>query len=491
MNKNPGLRVWVHGLCGLLLACGTASAGTNPVITPFDGNGVITWECTNVNVHHYNLEWAPDLSGAWLDSLNLGEIAPTNTTMSMPVPMFYRIKANIQSPIEKQLNDYLAGLSAEKKFMGSVGVYYHGTQILWRAYGPADREMGVSNDPSMIYKLCSCTKSLTATAVMILKERGLITNLTDRVVDYVDPADFTYDSSWTNITIQNLLIMSSGLTNFTRLPDYPTFKRLPATNVIDTIKRFNTAPLWFSPGTNTFDYCNSNYLLLGYLIEKLSGMSYAAFLQTNIFNVLGMTNSGYVGNSVIYGNFAPGYKLDSTTNFIRADYVDMTVPDAAGSLYTTLEDWYKFDRALYGTQLVTQASLNEMFTGATDASAFTGGLPLMYGYGWIMGAAGSLSFMGINNKLIMHTGEIDGYTCNILRIPDDDLCVMLLANQQDQTIGGVEFGVVTMYSMTMAGMVLGAAPGDFESIKAPGKDAPDLAEVARGIQRMVNMSGDK
>jgi len=168
----------------------------------------------------------------------------------------------------------------------------------------------------------------------------------------------------------------------------------------ETIARFKDKALEFAPGEK-YNYSNSGYILLGAIIEKVSGQSYEMFLKENIFQPLKMMNTGYDHHSTILKDRAAGYCL-SNEGLINAVYTDMSIAHAAGSLYTTAEDLYLWDRALYTEKLVKKSSLENF-----------------------------------NRKVVAHSGGINGFTTRIARYLDDEVCVIVLINIEGMGVGDI------------------------------------------------------
>ena len=187
-----------------------------------------------------------------------------------------------------------------KQFMGSVLVARDGKVILSKGYGSANLEWGVPNSPSAKFRLGSITKQFTAACILLLEERGKL-KVEDPVKKYMPDAP----AAWDKITIFNLLTHTSGIPSFTGFPDYHSMEAIPATPE-QLVARFRDKPLEFQPGEK-WNYSNSGYVLLGYLIEKISQQSYSQFVQENIFNPLGMKDSGYDSNTAIIVHRASGY----------------------------------------------------------------------------------------------------------------------------------------------------------------------------------------
>ena len=309
--------------------------------------------------------------------------------------------------------DNLLSLHTEREtFTGSVLAAQKGEILLSQGYGWADRNTQIPNTPQTRYRLGSITKQFTAAAILLLQTRGQL-HVEEPICDYISECP----GSWQDITLHHLLTHTSRIPDLTNFPDFKTFKATPTTPE-QTIVRFRDNPLEFQPGEK-WNYSNSGYVLLGYIIEQVSGQSYEMFLQQNIFDPLQMNNTGYDHNS---GGLATGYTgVDS--HWDAPEPIDMTLPYAAGGLYSTVEDLYRWDQALYTEQLVSQESLDLMFTSHAK-TAFTG---LSYGYGWFVGRMN-------NHHTVSHGGGIDGFVTEIRRYIEDDVTIIILSNRQTTSI---------------------------------------------------------
>ncbi|MFC2158315.1 serine hydrolase domain-containing protein [Acidobacteriota bacterium] len=310
-----------------------------------------------------------------------------------------------QSPesIENKLDDYMNVHLQDRSFMGSILLARDGRILVSKGYGMANLEHDVPNTPQTKFRLGSITKQFTSMSIMQLQKKGLL-NVNDTFDKYIP--DF---KSGDLFTIHHLLTHTSGVISFTGFPDYRKTMILPLT-LEEIIAKFKGRPLEFESGSQ-FKYSNSGYILLGYIIEKVSGLSYADYIKENIFDPLGMGDTGYDSHRMVLKNRATGY-ISSKERYINSDYIDMKIPHAAGALYSTVEDLYKWDRALYTDKLIDTTSLEKMFT------PFKNG----YGYGWGIGTI-------IDHKRIAHNGGINGFVTHIGRFPEDDACIIILSNQ--------------------------------------------------------------
>jgi CubicO group peptidase (beta-lactamase class C family) len=320
------------------------------------------------------------------------------------VVLFFLVihQVSVGQSVADKIDEYLQAYQDLDKFSGSVLVARNDTVLVSRGYGMADRELEIRNTASTKFRLGSVTKQFTSLAFMQLQERGEL-HVTDPLIKYIP--DYPNGDK---ITIHHLLSHTAGVPNFTGFPDYLETMMNPS-DPEETIGRFKDNPLDFEPGEK-FQYTNSGYVLLGYILEMVSGMSYEDYLREHIFEPLGMHNSGYDRKGEQPANHAEGYTMQDGTK-IRAPYVHMSIPHAAGGLYSTVEDLYKWDRALYTNKLVSYESIETMFSPVLNN----------YGYGW------SISRLH-EKKNITHGGGINGFVANIARIVDEDVCIIVLSN---------------------------------------------------------------
>jgi len=290
-----------------------------------------------------------------------------------------------------------------KQFMGSVLVAENGKVLLDKGYGFANLEWQVPNTPTTKFRLGSITKQFTAASILLLEERGKL-KVEDPVKKYMPDAP----AAWDKVTIFHLLTHTSGIPSFTSFPDLES-KETQTMTPQQLVDWFRDKPLEFEPGTK-WNYSNSGYVLLGYLIEKISGQSYADFVQQNIFTPLGMKDSGYDSNSALIEHRAAGYSpgKDGPQN---AGFVNMTVPLSAGGLYSTTEDLLRWEEGLFGGKVLKPESLAKMTTPFKQDYAFGLGVNTHNGH-----------------KMIAHNGGIQGFNTSLAYYPDDKLVVAVLAN---------------------------------------------------------------
>jgi CubicO group peptidase (beta-lactamase class C family) len=342
-----------------------------------------------------------------MTSSNIGKI---RTCGIFTIILFFLLSVLcVAQDIAAKVDEYINAQMKLGNFSGSILIAQGDKILVSKGYGMANLELDVSNTPQTKFRLGSVTKQFTSMAIMQLQEKGLL-NVNDPIKKYI--SDYPNGDK---ITIHHLLTHTSGIPNLTDFPDFTETMMIPSP-VEKTIERFKNKPLEFEPGEK-FSYSNSGYVLLGYLVEKISGKSYESFLNENIFQPLNMTNSGYDHNSTILKNRASGYSLGKD-GLINAPYIDMSLPIGGGALYSTVEDLYLWDRALYTEKLVSKASLEKMFTPFKED----------YGYGWAITEL-------FNRKRVSHSGGINGFSCNISRYVNDDVCVIVLSNIEHAPVG--------------------------------------------------------
>ncbi len=301
--------------------------------------------------------------------------------------------------IEQVIRTYVEN----RQFMGSVLVARGDRVLLSKGYGSADLEWGIPNSPATKFRLGSVTKQFTAAAILLLEERGKL-SIHDPVSKHLPGTPAT----WRKVAIFHLLTHTSGIPSFTSFPDYENRKSF-ASSAQELVARFRAKPLEFEPGQK-WNYSNSGYVLLGYLIEKITGGSYEKFVRENIFTPLGMLDSGYDSNSAILPRRASGY-VRGKNGFEHAGFIHMSIPHAAGALYSTTEDLLKWEQGLFGGKLLTAASLKKMTT------PFKGN----YALGLCVETTGG-------RTLIEHDGGIEGFNTKLAYYPDSKLTIAVLSN---------------------------------------------------------------
>jgi CubicO group peptidase (beta-lactamase class C family) len=301
------------------------------------------------------------------------------------------------------------------QFNGSVLVAENGKVIFKKGFGMANMEWEVPNQPDTKHRLGSVTKQFTAMLILQLVEEGKL-NLNVPITTYLP--DYPKETG-DIITIHHLLTHTSGIPNFTSFPNYQKELSKNSYNLKALIKIFSDSSLQFKPGEK-FTYSNSGYLLLGAIIEKVSGKPYEQILHEKILNPLKMNNTGYDHHETILKNRASGYEKNEN-KFRNADYIDMSVPFSAGALYSTVEDLYLWDQALYNETLLPSNTRDLLF------KPYVNTMGASYGYGWFV-IKTPIGNTSDSVKVIGHIGGINGFNTSIQRIPSDKHLIVLLNN---------------------------------------------------------------
>lgn len=320
-----------------------------------------------------------------------------------------------QTKIE-QLDELLNQYHEYGKFNGSVLVSEQGKVIYKKGFGLANMEWDIPNKPNTKHRLGSISKQFTAMLILQLAAKGKL-DLHAPISKYLP--DYPKESG-DKITTHHLLTHSSGIPNYTSFPGFFEEESRDPYKPEEFIKKFQDKGLEFKPGEK-FNYSNSGYFLLGVIIEKLTGKTYEAMLHENIFTPLGMDDSGYDNHGAILKNRATGYEKNGNS-FVNSNYLDMSIPYAAGSLYSTVEDLYIWDQALYTNKLLPKEYMDLYFKPYIAAFGNS-----HYAYGWGVGKE-AIGNTKDSIAVISHGGGINGFNTEISRSTSDKSLVVLLNN---------------------------------------------------------------
>lgn len=317
----------------------------------------------------------------------------------------------------QSIDSFVAGEMAREKIPGlALGIYSRGNILLAKGYGQANVELGVPVKPETIFQSGSVGKQFVSAAIMMLVEEGKL-SLEESITKYFPEAPV----SWKAIRIENLLSHTSGLSEYETTdrigPKGPFYMRLDFTEE-ELVTRIEALPIEWAPGEK-WGYRNTNYVLLGVVIHKVTGKPYYEFLEERIFKPLGMTATRLISERDIIPNRAAGYELENG-QLKNQEWVSPTFNSTAdGTLYFDVVDLAKWDGALYGTELLKQSSLDRIWTvyPLNDGKPNPAG----YGFGWMIGKQN-------DHKRIEHNGAWQGFTCTIARYPEDSRTVVVLTN---------------------------------------------------------------
>ena len=313
-----------------------------------------------------------------------------------------------QSKLSDWMDNYVHHLPPAKHFRGNILAEQNGRVILDESYGLAVEEWNIPNTSRTKFEIASLSKQFTAAAILELADAGKL-----RVDDPIGKFYKDAPHDWEEITIQHLLTHTSGIPN-NEIKDFP--KGIAAAYTPDElIATFRNRPLAFAPGTK-WAYTNTEYYLLAWIIEHVSGERYGAYLAGHIFTPLKMTHSGFQPTLAIIPDMAEGYTVEEG-QLRHRDYFDRSVEIGAGGIYTTTGDLLVWNRALDSPGLLSARSLDLMFTAHPPGN---------YGYGWFVDTA--------PRRRIYHEGGDPGFAAFEVRYPAEPLLIVVLSNQDDSPV---------------------------------------------------------
>ena len=310
-----------------------------------------------------------------------------------------------QDTISKKLDELVGAYAKLDKFNGSVLVARNGKILLEKGYGIKSAADKSINNANTKFQIASVTKQFTSTVILKLVEHHKM-SLNDKLSLYYD--DFPKGDS---ITIEQLLTHTSGVRNFTEEDS-----SINTADELGTMQYLKTLKPDFAPGTN-WHYSNSGYVILSYIIQKVSGMSYWEAIRKYIFAPLKMNNSGFDFTHLISSDKAIGYDVLNDSARQVAAITDSTGPFGAGSIYSTVQDMYQWHLGLQANKIVNKNWMDKAYTPCALHN---------YGYGWQIDSV-------YGKKMVSHSGSISGFGSNFARIPEDDICVVLFSNKSGST----------------------------------------------------------
>jgi CubicO group peptidase (beta-lactamase class C family) len=307
---------------------------------------------------------------------------------------------------------FKSSLPIPPHFSGILAVKQNDQIIFQAEYGLKNERKSPQNSAKLIFCIGSLTKMFTACAILLLEEKKQL-HTSDSIAPF-----FPECPQAKKITIHHLLTHTAGMANYTDCEEFWALRTEPISPT-ELIERFTNKPLLFSPGSQ-YAYSNSGYVLLGSVIEQVSGLSYGAFLSRYIFTSLGMHSTQYglpIGKAVV-----EGYTLTEQKEKMRAPFLHSSFAYAAGGIYSTLEDLLLWDQQLFTFQLLSSPSVNKMhqrycFTNAEQSMGYGYGLNIEF-----------LSDHGQFIKHIWHRGGTDGFSCLYSRYLEINTTLVILTN---------------------------------------------------------------
>src|SRR5262252_739059 len=356
-----------------------------------------------------------------------------------------------------------APIKAGKVAGASISVMRRGETVLSKSYGSADLELDVPMPSDASFEIGSVTKQFTAASILLLAERGKL-SLEDEVTKHLPQ----YPTHGQHITIRHLLTHTSGIKGYTEMSEFGDLMKLKKPRET-LVTLFGEKPLDFMPG-EALVYNNSAYFLLGLIIEKLSGQTYAEFVKSNLFDKVGMPGSYYSSESAVHRHHAHGYDTDNGTLVLKG-FISHVWPYSAGSLCSTAQDLSAWLLALHGGRILNADSYRAM----TTPTSLADGTKTRYGFGVGVAEIGG-------RRAIVHGGGINGFLSEVEYFPDSGLSIVVLLNTAGQVapadlareIADAVLGKVPEPSVTFKGD-LTAYAGTFEGV---GRGRPTTLTIA-------------
>ncbi|HZI53592.1 MAG TPA: serine hydrolase [Chitinophagaceae bacterium] len=327
-----------------------------------------------------------------------------NKPLTVFIIIFFVLSGCSAQDMTSKLEELMSAYSKQNKFNGAALVAHNGKILLEKGYGLRNASDKIPNDQNSIFQIGSITKQFTATVILKLQEEKKL-KVSDKLTKYFP--DYPRGDS---ITIDQLLTHTSGIYSYTSDPAFMANEVSKPSDRKKMMALFKDKSLQFSPGTQ-WEYSNSAYMLLGYIIEDVAKMPYEQAVRNYIFKPLKMDQSGFDFTHLSDRNKATGYFRLSEESNQPAPVVDSSVSYSAGAIYSTVDDLYKWDQSLLADRIISKASKEKAFTPVKNN----------YGYGWGIDTV-------YGKRRVGHGGGIHGFTTNMASIPQDKTCVILLNN---------------------------------------------------------------
>ncbi|MFO0915002.1 MAG: serine hydrolase [Pirellulales bacterium] len=306
-----------------------------------------------------------------------------------------------------KLDEVLSHYAALGLWNGTALIAQNDSIVLNRGYGVRTADSSQTNDASTVFLIYSATKPITATVVLKLVDDGKL-SLDDPINKFFP--DFSHGGT---ITVRHLLSHTSGLYDFTRGND------LAQINQQTLIPFLAQKPLDFEPGSG-WNYSNSGYYLLGFIIEKVTGKPYEQVVEETIFRPLGMRHSGFGYAKLRNPRKAVGFTVLNDKTQQPVDDRQLPDPYAAGGIYSTTQDLQLFGQAILGQRLLKPETQQTAFQSVREN----------YGLGWIVRDVDG-------KRVVSHSGGADGFRSNLLLVPQDGICLVLLDNHETQALESI------------------------------------------------------
>lgn len=325
--------------------------------------------------------------------------------------------------IRPKVDEYMNARLEAKGVGGAVLIAENGKMLVDKGFGIADIQANTPISSSTRFRIGSVTKQFTAALILMLQEDGKL-NTNDPFCNYMESCP----EAWKVVSIHNLATMASGVPSFTGLPTFGELRKKDM-KPAESIALVSSLPLKAKPG-EVFEYSNTNYIILGMIIEKVSGKSYEQFLNERILKPLKLNDTGYDHGKERVKGSALGYSLKDD-KVVPADVASMMVPFSAGGLYSTTGDLYKWQTALHGGKVFAKPeTLSQMLTVNKGTYA--------YGLNVRTDAKG--------RKRVSHGGGIEGFLSEAAYYPNEKLFIAVLVNNDRVPAGEVMASLTALYN---------------------------------------------
>jgi len=382
----------------------------------------------------------------------------------VPLLLFFSSCRKVKK-VKNKLDSYVTAAHELWGFDGVALVAVHGKIIFCKGYGLANKDIGEPNTAQTRFYIGSITKQFTAAAIMKLQEDGLL-NINDPISKYLPEYP---RPNGDKIKIKQLLSHTSGIPNYTDDP-IMALKRTMRIPPEELMESFQYRALDFEPGTK-FKYSNSNYIILGAIIERVSGQSYEAYLHHNILKPAGMNNTGYARREAGIPDRADGYTIEGEGTTVDAVPVDHSILHSAGALYSTVGDIQLWDEALYHGTVLSKKSVEEMMSPHKDN----------YGYGWLLEKR-------FGKEHVYHGGFLDGFNSIYSRWPGDHVCIVIFSNEDEAPVKKMADGLAAIIFDKPYSIPIKKEPATINPALL--KDYTGMYEIDSGLYRFVLAESD-
>lgn len=309
-----------------------------------------------------------------------------------------------------KIDEYLTAAADLQRFNGTILIAQKGTVLLQKGYGWRNKSAKIPNDTNSIFQLGSITKTFTGAAIMQLQEEKKL-SVKDKLSNY-----FPDYPNGDQITLENLFLHNSGIYDFKAILYGSDSAKLtqPVTKEW-MLAQFRDKPLTTKPGGEVH-YTNSGYYLLGLIIEKVTGKPFESVIRDRFITPLHLMQTGFDFRNLKNAGKTTGYTYWKDSVLIATPVIDSTVAYAAGGMYSSVGDLYRWAQAILSRQILKPESWAATFNPPNKGN---------WGYGW------GINYFAKNKKLVFQNGNLPGFATFFVLIPEDDIVMIMLANIDD------------------------------------------------------------